>query len=216
MFVDNGGFSLLFYNDLSISTSFLSLIDNSKVTVEDLNPYAVIEFVHSGWIFGETPFFNSINIVSPDQILMSSENGWESLSKDLEEVYPSSNPLSTFQKTLSDIATSLRNNKLSLHLTGGTDTRLLNSLFKHEGLHYEVSTTGRRGDPDVEIASRLAELMGLKHHINFPTVGDKESVLEELRELFVIGDGLGDLFRLHQYGYHVQKDWYKGKPLVKL
>lgn len=209
-FVDNGGFSLLFHDDHKISTSFLSLIDNSKVTLQDLNPYAVIEFIHSGWILGETPFFNTINILSPDRILMSSDNGLESLRKDLEAIYSSSDPLSTFKKKLSEIATSLRNNRLRLHLTGGTDTRLLNSLFMNEGLNYDVSTVGRRGDPDVEIARRLAGIMGLKHYIHFPTVGDKESVLQELKDLFVLGDGLGDLFRLHQYGYHFQKDWYKG------
>jgi len=204
-FIDNDGLSLIFYNNLAISTSFLNLINRANVTLNDLNPYSVIEFIHSGWIFGNTALFDSIQILPPDQILTFSQHGTELMSKGIEKVYPCSSPEKTFLQTFGDIAIALQNNKIRLHLTGGTDTRLLALLFKKEGLNFETTTMGPPGHPDVEIASKLAELLGLNHHVECPTVGEEQSVLEELDEIFEVSDGLCDIFRLYQYGYHLHK-----------
>lgn len=205
-FIDNDGFSLLFFNNRTISTSFLTLTNEINPTFGDLNPFAVIEFVHSGWIFGSTPFFNNIRIVDPDQLITFSEHGLELISeKKLENICPCLSPKRTFLETFSNIAISLKNKKISLDLTGGTDTRLLALLFKNEGVKFEAATMGTPGHPDVKIAGKLATLLDLSHHIAYHNVRDTKALLKELDELFVASDGLCDIFRMHKFGYYLQK-----------
>lgn len=117
-FIDNDGLSRLFCDDQLISSSFLALTSRVNVTLTDLNPLSIIEFIHSGRIFGSKPFFNNINILSPHEILVMSDKGMELTSKEIERIFPALSHEETFLDAFTKIVTSLRNRKLKLHLTG--------------------------------------------------------------------------------------------------
>jgi hypothetical protein len=203
-FVDNDSASRLFYNNSLISSSFLKLIGRLRVSLNDINPYSVIEFVHSGRVLGNKTFFNNVNVLSSTEIFVASERGTELQPKVPERILNTGSYETMFLETFSRIVSSLTNRKCKLHLTGGGDTRLLAVLLKREGVSLDTFTVGVPGHPDIEIASRLAALLELNHNcVNHPIL-DEESVLKDLEEIFEFGDGLYDTFRLYQ-GYHTHQ-----------
>jgi len=203
-FVDNDSASRLFYNNSLISSSFLKLIGNLKVSLNNINPYSVIEFVHSGRVLGSKTFFNNVNVLSSTEIFVASERGTELQAKVPERILNTGSYETMFLDTFSRIVSSLKNRKCKLHLTGGGDTRLLAVLLKREGVSLDTFTVGVPGHPDIAIAARLAARLQLNHHcVNHPTL-DEESVLKDLEEVFEFGDGLYDTFRLYQ-GYHTHQ-----------
>ena len=200
-FVDNDGLSRLFYNYQFISSSFLALTNRINLTLTDLNPFSIIEFIHSGRIFGSKPFFNNINILSPDEILIVSDQGMQLTSKEIERNFPAISYEETFLDLFKKIVASLRNRKLKLHLTGGSDSRLLALLFRKEKVIFDTFTVGVIGNPDLEIAKKLAEHMKLNHQSFYHPIADEEGTLRDLEEIFEIFDGLFDTLNLYQ-GYH--------------
>jgi len=203
-FVDNDRASRLFYNGSLISSSFLKLIDRVDVSLNDINPYSVIEFVHSGRVLGSKTFFYNVNVLSSNEIFVASERGTGLIVKEPESIVETGSYEAMFLDTFSRIVSSLRNRKCKLHLTGGGDTRLLAVLLKREAVALDTFTVGLPGHPDTEIAARLAAHLQLTHHCINHSTGDETSVLSDLEEIFEFGDGLYDIFRLY-HGYHTHQ-----------
>ena len=214
-FIDNDGLSRLFYNHQLISSSFLALISRLNLTLTDLNPFSIIEFIQSGRIFGSKPFFNSVNILSPHEILVISDQDMKltSKSKDIERVSRSSHE-EAFLDLFTKIVASLRNRKLKLHLTGGSDSRLLTLFFKKELGIVDAFTVGAPGNPDVEIAKKLSEHMKLNHQIFYHPVSNEKDTLRDLEEIFETFDGLFSTPELYQAYHSHQRTRHCGTDLV--
>ncbi|WP_285704559.1 asparagine synthase-related protein [Microtetraspora sp. NBRC 16547] len=55
-----------------------------------------------------------------------------------------------------------------LSLTGGRDSRLLAALLHGAGIPFVATTSGNDGDPDVELARRVAAALGVEHRVHRP------------------------------------------------
>jgi len=194
-FVDNSGIFHAFYSAKGISTSFLDLIEFESLSKSQLSREAVVEFINFGNIFFNRTFFDSIRKIGGNQILTFHANGKvTSFNKSLPDIEDTTTGTS-FLEFFEQLSSSIKDQKVSVDLTGGIDSRLVAVLFDYFGLDFEVSVVGASGDRDKEISSEVAEK--LKHPFDVFNVTSQSaaSVGEQLDELFTVCDGCGDLFR---------------------
>ena len=186
---DNSGLFQAYYSEFRISTSFLHLIQLEKLTTSDLDKRAVVEFIHLGNIFFNRTFFNRIKKIDGDQIFnLNPEGSISILEKELPPLFgdpPSESILSIFD----NITKSLRNQKISIDLTGGLDSRLLVVLFRHFGLNFKTGAFGADDHPDVTISRQVAQKLGVDHTTASYTTDNLE---EKLEEAYQICGGLSD------------------------
>ena len=121
--VDNSGMFHVFCSGSGISTSFLELAASQGSRATDLNPEAVVEFLHFGYIsFGRTLLKNIVKL-SPEQIVRISRTGISFIPKSLPSF--ESQPTRSLVDLLRDFTSSVAAERVSVDLTGGMDTRSL-------------------------------------------------------------------------------------------
>lgn len=207
-FVDNGRGSPLFYADSLISTSFLSLLNHSNLKIKDISPFNIVEFVLTGLVFTEEIFSEKIKIIKTDEIIVSSSSGITIEHKEIKDIFSLESPKTTVQMFLDvfqNIVFSLKNNRISVDLTGGTDTRLLFSILKHYGMKFETAVSGTPGHSDINISLEVAQKMGLKHYVTYHTVKNID-LEEEMENVFKACDGLSNILDYHRlYQFEQQR-----------
>jgi len=102
-----------------------------------------------------------------------------------------------FLQNLCDVASSLKNNKISMDLTGGSDSRLLTVIFREAGIDFETAVSGMSGHPDVEISKMAAGLLRTTHYVTYHKA-ENIDLAHELEETFVNCDGLSDILNIHR------------------
>jgi asparagine synthetase B (glutamine-hydrolysing) len=196
-FIDNSGVFDVFYSFDKISTSFLDLVKLENLSADDLNVNAVIEFLNLGAIHQARTFFDTIKKIHFDEIILFSSSGdMKIINKKLAALDVSKNIMNKedFLNYFKDMALSLKNNKLSVDLTGGIDSRIMVTLLSHNHLEFETSVAGSDGDPDIEIAKKVAK------SINRPLqITSREAYLdsEKINGLFYFCDGLYDVLNTY-------------------
>ncbi|MGH8836715.1 MAG: asparagine synthase-related protein [Actinomycetes bacterium] len=88
------------------------------------------------------------------------------------------------------------NRPVSLGLTGGRDSRLVAALLTRAGALVTARTSGLPDDPDVVVATQVAEVLGIRHRVG-PPMGAQVSdstvtfdVRGRLKEAVVLGEGM--------------------------
>ena len=211
-FVDNSRQSHFFYNQTCVSTSFLKLIDRTKKKLNSIDHHSMIEFVITGNVFTKQIFFEDIKIIDADEILVVFSEGISIEHKRLSNIYECKSSEYDFLQNLNVIASSLKNNKISMDLTGGSDSRLLTVIFKKAGVDFETAVSGMLGHPDVEISEEVAELLGTTHYVTYHNT-EHIDLSHELEETFVNCDGLSDVLASHRL---YQFDCDRGKRGITL
>jgi hypothetical protein len=170
-----------------IGTSFLEVVSREQLRPDDLDPEAVVEFLHFGNIYSGNTLFSQIRKIEADEIVESRVDGSiATYKKSIPDLSRRSHR--SFEEILCSFARSVANEKVSVDLTGGIDSRLLAVALDYAGLKFEVALSGYREQEDVPIAEEVAKLLGrdfvLTPHSPQQTDWD---------DLFAINDGLFDL-----------------------
>lgn len=205
VFVDNSGLYHAFYTNNIISNSFLEIIKQEKYTVNDFDHYAIVEFLYFGYLFSSRTLFSSIKRIPGDVILhLSHQNRKiQMLHKEISNlcVPLGSNP-KAFCEAFEGIAKSLRNQKVSIDLTGGVDSRLIAVMLDYFGLKFETATSGGTEDyEDVLISKEVANAL---QHPWYSTIHSTSSLENDLPELFFATEGLYDILYYHRL-FQLQK-----------
>jgi asparagine synthase (glutamine-hydrolysing) len=85
---------------------------------------------------------------------------------------------------------------VSLGLTGGRDSRLIAALLTRAGVPVTARTSGLPDDPDVIVATQVADVLGIRHRVCPPAgvqVSDSTvtfDVCGRLKEAVVLGEGM--------------------------
>jgi asparagine synthetase B (glutamine-hydrolysing) len=198
-FVDPAGLYHSYYSSRMIGTSFLRLSREEKFTSEDINPEALVEFFHQGCIYEDKTLFRGINKISPFSVVRS--NPWgstEVLPKPVADI--SEAPKHSLESLLRDFADAAKNDFMSMDITGGVDSRLLTTVFSYFGVPFEMASSGRPGIPDIEIAAKVAAVLGHPFHATYHSAEQAN-----WDELFYLSDGMFDVTKNSRY-IQLQKD----------
>ncbi len=189
---DNTGMFHIFCSDSGISTSFLDLATSQGSRATDLDPEAVVEFLHFGYIsFGRTLLKNIVKL-SHEQIVCISRTGISFLPKSLPSF--ESPPERSLVDLLGDFTSSVAGERVSVDLTGGMDTRALVTILNYLGLDFEMAVRGKDSDPDVQIATEVARALGKELYVCYTSIDDLES---QLPNVLNICDGSQDVIKAH-------------------
>jgi hypothetical protein len=192
--VDNSGLYHAFYSDAGVSSSFLDLAACEGLQAADLDPETVVEFLHFGFISFDRTLFRNIRKLPPEQVVrISPTNGISFIPKSLAEL--GSTPPCSLEDFLCDFTRCVAEERVSVDLTGGMDTRFLAIVLQHCGLDFEVAIRGNESDVDVKIAREVAAALGKELNVCHPSIDGLESQLTNVLE---ICDGLFDV--VQSYG----------------
>lgn len=193
-FIDNSGLFQAFHSDKAICTSFLELVKWEGLSKVNLNKEAVVEFIHFGNIFFNKTFFDLIKKIPRQSILSFSQEGKICFSEKLIPDLDEKNDKFSFLDFFEGFVSSIKDEKVSIDLTGGIDSRLLAVLLDYFGLEFETAVVGIRGNQDIEIAKEVASILKHDIYITYHSIDELE---EDLYQLFVMTEGLCNILKCH-------------------
>ncbi|MAO65625.1 MAG: hypothetical protein CL666_11560 [Balneola sp.] len=178
--------------------AFLDVINNEPFSISDIDHQSLLEFLNFGSFYFENTLLKGIRKRFTHQIFsLDIVNGF------VEESQESDNPMqwediddpfSTFLDFFEQRVHHLRDKKISVDLTGGIDSRLLATVLKHFGVHFDTAFSLNSGDAqEAKIVKQVADCLGVDLYI---LESDDIQTEEELDDLFRLSDGLWDLLKL--------------------
>lgn len=209
IFCDNSGFSNLFYTDEHISSSFLRLITNTPSSKLTISTQSVFSFIYTGHFFTEIILYEQVSKIQSTQYIRVKENIFLIEEKDLFSYYKEQVSSSEFMNSIKNIVKSTSNQKISMDLTGGSDSRLLTALFNYYGGDFETAVSGVDSHPDITISTEVAMKLNKQHHISRHEP-IQSHLSEELQRVFEGFDGMVDVLSNHRL-YDLYKNREKRK-----
>jgi len=200
IFIDNSGLFKAYLFDQTISTSFLELIDNSE-TPFNLNKESLIEFLHFGFVHFDHTLCQGISKLEPQYIYTMDHGGAiDRRDKGISRINEGSGTdPNTFFKHLHN---SIKDDKVSIDLTGGTDSRLIVSALCSHKADFELAISGVPGNRDIKIGKKISDKIEKDFYPYYHLVDDISS--ESLENLFELTDGQVDII-VYQRIYELQK-----------
>lgn len=202
-FVDNSRKANLFCYEKVLDTSFLDVLKHVQPTLGKLRMQTIVEFILTGFVFCPNVYFDNLRLLQRDEILIINSGKQQVIKKYLPDLF-SEGSHRRFMEVFEEIVKSVKNRRLTLHLTGGIDSRLTVLLFREFDATFETAVCGIANHPDITISSQLATNLGLNHHVTLHTV-DESSLWQELEETFQLCDGLGSVLSNHR-SYQMLRD----------
>ena len=204
--IDNSGMFDAFHSQSAVGTSFLDLARHENAGASRLSVDATVEWMNFGYVYQSRTLLDGINKLTPDKIVISCPDG--TLRMDTVRLPPledpwDGDPSDFFEK----FAASARGARISMDLTGGIDSRLLAVLLDHSGLDFETATSGVDGFVDVEIARRVAAVLGKEHYLSRHSLDNLEN---SVPDIFRACDGLYDVFSYHRIWQNQRRRLQRG------
>lgn len=199
----NSSYEVFHTADLGlVSSSFLAVATTAEQ--RSVNRAGVLEYVFNGVTLGDGTPVREVRKLNLGETLHLS--GAPFISRSLPDVSPS--PL---QGKVEDIAEEvfealidhtrrlvrIFDDKMTLALSGGYDTRLLLALFRHAGTIPKLFVYGNPSSQDVRIASEIAQAEGLPLEVvnkDQPLPTSPEAFGEMVKQNFFIYDGFHQIW----------------------
>lgn len=194
-FIDNSGmFKVYRYKDC-ISTSFLELIEYfDEINIDNLDFDSVTEFLHFGFTYFDNTLIRDIKRIDSNDIVIFEKERLILESKGLNNINSPSNI--TIEKFFSDLIYAIKDNKISIDLTGGFDSRLITSFFHKENADFELAISGKTNSKDIKIGKKISSKINKNYYITFHSV---ENISEELfSDIFELSDSQIDIVDYHR------------------
>src|SRR5690349_4316420 len=157
-FVDPSGLYRAYYTTRAVGTSFLEMSRLETCRVEDIEPEALVELFHFGCIYENRTFFRQIHKIDGFSVICSkASTPTEVLPKPVADI--SDRPTLPFDALWQEFAAAVKDEKVSVDIDGGIDSRLMAAALSYYGLAFEMASSGRPGTPEMKIAARVARAL---------------------------------------------------------
>lgn len=207
-FVDHSGLYHAYHSRRLIGTSFLEICRLEGCSASQMDADALVEFFHCGYIYEDKTLFRDIRKVGPATVLRSDSSGIvDALPKPIRDI---SEPTPrTFDSLIQDFILAVQNERVSVDITGGADSRLLAAALAYFDLPFEMATSGRAGVPDFEIGAKVAEALDRPF---FPTYHSADR--SDWDALFFLNEGLFDVMKNSRFVQLLQDRKSRGVTLA--
>lgn len=186
--------------------SFLKLVKNESLTIQDINFESVLQFLSLGYIyFNETLLFNVKKANHFQKHFFISENK-------LTAPYTPKTTLTNNLDTLSnsfiskfEVLKHLNYKNISIDITGGIDSRLVAVVLDHFDINYDAQfniSSSKLGE--IDIVNNVASTLNIPLHI----VENGNLTSDILDTLFYLSDAQIDLLNLQSL-YFAQRERQK-------
>jgi len=193
---DHSGLYRIYYSQQAVSTSFLELARRAMAAGGAIEPKAVVEYLTIGGHFGRQTPVAGVTKLRRDEVLSIRPGHSPAITREAKRFAPHDGDDESYVGRHFDLlAQGLAGRRVSVDLTGGFDTRLIACLLARRQLPFEFALGGMRGSNELATASRVAAAFGRDLHFLEHDVSRLE---EDLRAVFVCGDGLTDISRFHR------------------
>jgi len=184
---DHSHQNFLFFTSTSVSNSFLRLQSEQpdKTNVEE---DALLTYLYCGHCYMKSIFYSNIQKLDYHDYFIIDETGIKISSKKLRDCFTAKDRKTSFVKTLNTLFSSLSKHRLCLDLSGGTDTRALLLALFHLGIDFDVATWGDRTYSEVQIATKVAKLIG--KDLRFADLPKEDMSPDDLKSAWIACDGL--------------------------
>lgn len=195
VFIDNGDIFKAFIHENVISTSLLELARYLNFDRSKLNFNAIVEFLHLGHPQAGQTFFENVKRIDKHDIIVYTGDNEQSIQyKKLKAInQPIDLDVLDFFKGFYE---AVKDKKMSLDLTGGTDSRFIVGLLNYLNADFELAVSGIEGIKDIEIPGEISRI--LKKDF-FVTYHDIQDITDDLiRDLFYLTDAQVDILIYHR------------------
>jgi hypothetical protein len=195
VFIDNGDIFKAFIHENVISTSLLELARYLNFDRSNLNFNAIVEFLHLGHPQAGQTFFENVKRIDKHDIIVYTGDNEQSIQyKKLKAInQPIDLDVLDFFKGFYE---AVKDKKMSLDLTGGTDSRFIVGLLNYLNADFELAVSGIEGIKDIEIPGEISRI--LKKDF-FVTYHDIQDITDDLiRDLFYLTDAQVDILIYHR------------------
>jgi len=199
-----------YFGSKMFSTSLLDLAKRMALNVEDLSPDAVAEFLLTGLQFGREILFQGIKVAEPHEIIRWREGKlWTEMDEaalDAFQMPPPEDHVAAFLEAWQRLADAIRNETISVDLTGGTDTRMIVGILDSLGVAFEIAVSGTALHSDIVISQKVAAALGNSHPY-YPCIHriNPEHIWQDLYKVVQAVDGVADAVIAHRL-YQLWKD----------
>jgi len=194
-FIDNGAIFKAFIHENVISTSLLELARYLNFDRSKLNFNAIVEFFRLGHTYAGQTFFENIKRIDKSDMIVYTENNEQIIQdKKLKEInQPIDLDVLDFFKGFYE---AVKHKKLSLDLTGGTDTRFIVGLCDYLNADFELAVSGIEGIKDIKIPREISRILEKDFFVTYHHIGDITDDL--IRDLFYLTDAQVDILVYHR------------------
>ncbi len=208
-FVDSSGLFHAFVSASAVSNSFIALAKHAGAASADLDAEALVEFFHSGHVlFGKT-LLAGIRRIGCNQIIRLDPSGEvAALDKAVPDI--SSPPRTSPEDALRTLVASAREERVSVDLTGGMDSRMLAVILDSLGANFELALSGSPGNRDIYVAEQVARTLKRRLNVCYHDISDFPA---SVRDSFLACDGLFNIARAHR---HLQAQRARAKRGITL
>ena len=195
-FTDNSCLFKAYSYKQCISTSFLEILDHYQdITINDLDPASINEFFHTGFTYGERTLIKGLTRLDGTEYYVSDKKGYSKVSKQLKPLEHS--PKYSIEEYFGYLKDAIRNETVSMDLTGGFDSRLVISYFEKLKLDYnDLSVSGQAENKDITIAQKIADTIHKKLYVDLHK--PENVTLKTFQNIFKLSDAQIDVVNYHR------------------
>jgi asparagine synthetase B (glutamine-hydrolysing) len=195
-FIWYSGDSFIISNNLRLIAESVCLIPSP----ENMAVYALTYHFTGGKTLFKDVYHNEPGqVISYSNGKLNFSNHWEPSS--LLSLPKQSLPIESIKKSLHHTVSlglkQIRNNRISLSLTGGADTRNLLALFLSQGIKPHLYTYGNPLSADCLKATAIAKGLNLEHSV-YDIQMDESTFESYARKITILSGGLASIHRVHR------------------
>lgn len=195
VYSDALGIIPIYYDNIGCSTSILLMLSDRKYTIDHLDRRAVVDFYLHGAVLSHRMLLHPVHRLLRRSVLtLAGESG--PAVRPLQDVARAAEDSETcVERYFADHARLLGQRRVTVLLTGGSDSRWLFCLARHHLPRFRTVIAGEPHSAEVAIAQKLAATAGVSLDVIPETVA---TIDEDLETMFTDGDGAVNLVQHHR------------------
>lgn len=192
---DSNGILPLYYDDIGCSTSILGMLSDRTYTIDDLDRRAVVDFYLHGAMLSRRTLLRPVHRLPRRTVLVLRSEGGAAV-RPLQDVAKAAEDSETcVERYFADHARLLGQRRVTVLLTGGSDSRWLFCLARHHLARFRTVIAGEPHSAEVAVAEKVAATAEVSLDVVPETVANID---EDLETMFLDGDGVVNLVQHHR------------------
>jgi asparagine synthetase B (glutamine-hydrolysing) len=196
IFSDRTALARVYYSEDRVASRFLDLLRAEQKSGSDVDDKRLVEFIFQGGNFGrETPVKGIRRLRRGQSLHVDYAKQHPVTVVERADVLADGFEPSEVLRYFDDLSRSIAGRRVSVDITGGFDSRVIACLLSKRNLSFECGLAGVVDSNEQHTANRVAAALNREmiYHVH-----DISTLEADLPQVFLDGDGLTEIPRLHR------------------